>query len=48
MKNPKLGDYLLWYGKIAKIIGITSSPQVIIETLENKRCPHCHGDLGKD
>lgn len=48
MKNASLGDYLLWEGKPAKIIGETSSRQVIIEPLENCKCPHCKGDLGKE
>jgi len=48
MKNPKLGDYLLWKGEPAKIIGTTSSQQVVIEMLENCKCPYCDGDLGKD
>ncbi len=48
MKNASLGDYLLWKGKPAKIIGETSSRQVIIELLENCKCPHCQGDLGKE
>ena len=48
MKNPHLGDYLLWDGKLAKIIGETDRRKVIIELLENKRCPHCEGDLGKE
>lgn len=48
MKNARLGDYLLWEGKPAKIIGETSQRQVIIELLENCHCPHCNGDLGKE
>lgn len=48
MKNAQLGDYLLWDGKPAKIISETSSRQVIIEMLDNCRCPHCNGDLGKE
>ena len=48
MKKPHLGDYLLWQGKPAKIIGETDRKQVIIELLENCKCPHCQGDLGKD
>lgn len=48
MKNPKLGDYLLWEGKPAKIIAETDQRMVIIELLENKLCPHCSGDLGKN
>jgi hypothetical protein len=47
MKNPKLGDYLLWQGEPAKIIGTTDSKQVIIELLENEKCPYCKGDLGR-
>jgi len=48
MKRAKLGNYLLWYGKLAKIIATYDQPSVIIEMLENKRCPHCNGDLGKN
>ena len=47
MKNPTLGDYLLWEGKPAKIIGEVSQRTVIIEIIENHSCPHCSGDLGK-
>jgi len=48
MKRVKLGNYLLWFGKLAKIIATYDQPGVIIEMMENKRCPHCDGDLGKD
>lgn len=48
MKNPNLGDYLLWKGSPAKIIGETDRRTVIIELLENSMCPHCKGDLGKE
>ncbi len=48
MKNPKLNDYLLWKGKPAQVIGETDRRQVIIELLENRKCPHCQGDLGKE
>lgn len=47
MKNPQLGDYLLWDGQPARIIGESNSRKVIIELLENCKCPHCEGDLGK-
>jgi hypothetical protein len=47
MKNPKLGDYILWEGKPAQIVGETDQRQVIIHMLENKKCRHCGGDLGK-
>jgi len=48
MKNVNLGDYLLWHGKPAKVIAETNKKQVVIELLENRRCPHCGGDLGKE
>ena len=48
MKNPKLGDYLLWKGKPARIEFESNDRQVGIIMLENKKCPHCGGDLGKD
>lgn len=48
MKSAQLGDYLLWNGKPAKVIGTSDSPMVIIEFLENCKCPHCQGDLGKE
>ena len=48
MKKAELGDYLLWQGKPAQIIGETDLPQVIIQLLENCKCPHCNGDLGKE
>jgi hypothetical protein len=47
MKDAHLGDYLLWNGQPAKIIGETDQRMVIIELLENCKCPHCEGDLGK-
>ena len=48
MKNPSLGDFLLWNGKPAEIIGETDKRMVVIELLENRKCPHCQGDLGKE
>jgi len=48
MKTGKLGQFLLWRKKPAKIIGESNGHQVIIEMLENKCCPHCNGDLGKE
>lgn len=48
MKIPKLGDFLLWNKKPAKIIGTSDSFTVHIEMLENHKCPHCNGDLGKE
>lgn len=48
MKRAKLGNFLLWKGKPAKISGTYNQPSVIIEMFENKYCPHCNGDLGKE
>ena len=48
MKTPSLGDYLLWKGKIAKIVCTSDKPTVTIEMLEDKKCPHCNGSLGKE
>jgi hypothetical protein len=48
MKNPKLGDHLLWKGKLAKVVYETDQRTVGIELLENCKCPHCDGDLGKE
>lgn len=48
MKNPKLGDYLLWKGQPAKVVYETDRRTVGIEILENCKCPHCQGDLGKN
>lgn len=48
MKNGKLGQYLLWRKKPAQIIAESNAREVIIEMFENKHCPHCNGDLGKD
>ncbi len=47
MKVAQLGDYLLWKGEIAKIVYETDRRTVGIELLENCKCPHCDGDLGK-
>lgn len=47
MKRPELGDYLLWQGKPAQIIGTADERTVIIEMLEDQKCPHCKGNLGK-
>ncbi len=46
MKNPKLGDYLLWEGKPAKIVGEASERQVVIQMLAPRQCPHCESYFG--
>lgn len=48
MKNAQLGDYLLWNGKPARVICETDRRTVVIQLLENCKCPHCRGDLGKE
>jgi hypothetical protein len=48
MKDARLGQYLLWEGKPAKIVAEVNSRMVVVELLENCKCPHCKGDLGKD
>ncbi len=47
MKKAKLGNYLLWEKQPAQIIAESDLPQVTIELLEGKRCPHCQGYVGK-
>ena len=47
MKTAKLGDYLLWEGKPAKIVYEANDRTVGVELFENCSCPHCGGDLGK-
>jgi len=47
MKNPKLGDYILWKGQLARVLYETSERTVGIELIDNHKCPHCQGDLGK-
>jgi len=47
MENAKLGDYLLWEGKLARIVYETSQRTVGIELIEDCSCPHCGESLGK-
>jgi hypothetical protein len=47
MKNPKLGDYLLWEGQLAKVVYQTDQRTVGIELFDDCKCPHCNGNLGK-
>lgn len=47
MKDASIGDYLLWEGKPAKVIG-SASPTIIIELLEDAKCPHCNESIGKE
>lgn len=42
-----LGAYILWDGQLAKIVGTTEYRTAIIEFVEEQRCPHCDGNLGK-
>jgi len=47
MKNPKLGDYLLWKGELAKVVYETDQRTVGIELITDCKCPHCNKSLGK-
>jgi hypothetical protein len=46
MKNATVDDYLIWKGKLARIVGECSERTVIVQMLDNMKCPHCEGDLG--
>ncbi len=48
MKNPILEDYLLWEGKLAKIVAETDRRMVVIELIEDRKCPHCGESVGKE
>jgi hypothetical protein len=48
IKGAELGQFLLWKHRLARIIGKSKGEQAILEMLENKCCPHCQGDLGKE
>ncbi len=47
MKNAELGDYLLWKGKLAKVVYEANQRTVGIELFEHYSCPHCKKSLGK-
>ncbi len=47
MKNPKLGDYLLWKHELAKVVYETNKRTAGIELIEDCKCPHCNKSLGK-
>lgn len=47
MKNPKLGDYLLWKGELAKVVYESTGRTVGIELIKDHKCPHCNESLGK-
>lgn len=48
MKKPRLQDFLLWKGKLARVIGLCDRPTVIIEMIEPTKCPHCGGEIGRE
>lgn len=47
MKKPKLGDVFYWKGQMVKVVATANEPTVFMETMENQKCPHCDGDIGK-
>ena len=48
MKRAKLNDYLFWRGELAQIVGESEGRQVIIQPLEDRKCPNCGHNLGKE
>jgi len=48
MKTAKLGDYLLWNGKLAKVVATSDSPMVCIQNIGDKKCPHCEQFIDMD
>lgn len=46
--KAELGDYLMWEGRPAWICCIAEQRTVVIEMLEDRRCPHCGESLGKE
>lgn len=48
MKKAKLGDFLLWNCKPAQIVAVADRPTVVINMLEERKCPHCQEPVGKD
>ena len=48
MKDGNAGEYLMWEGEPAQIIGEIHDRAVMIQMLESSRCPHCGGDLEKE
>lgn len=47
MKKPKLEDWILWKGELAKIIATADKPTVTIQMHKNPCCKECGADLGK-
>lgn len=43
--KAELEDYLLWKGKLGKIVATSDNRQVCIEILEPNKCEHCGGIL---
>lgn len=48
MNKANLGDYLLWKGKLSKVIAIARRPTIVIEQVEDRCCPECGYNLGKE
>ena len=49
MKTAQLGDYLLWKKQLVKVVFMNPGEKAIgMETLDDKKCPHCGGSLGKE
>jgi len=48
MKIAKAGDYLLWEGELAIVIGEINKHAVCIEMIKGKICPHCGEKIGRE
>lgn len=48
MKTAQLGQYLIFEGKLVKVVSINpGSKSINMETIEDHLCPHCGESLGK-
>lgn len=48
MKKAEISDLLYWKNSLAKVIGRADRPTLIIEMIDDKKCPHCRGSLGRE
>ena len=49
MKDCNLDDYLFYNGELMKCIAINPGhKEVILQSLEDRHCPHCNKSLGKE
>lgn len=49
MIKAELNDYLEWEGRIYQVKWINPGSRSIgAESIDQSKCPHCGGDIGKD